>query len=353
MKILVVSDFHADMYKQYAKPVEGKPWNSRFQNQLDTLNKVFGIAEKENAVVVFNGDLYNQRKQIDQVVFNEITKAIATGSRLLKQPIYVLVGNHDQYDNSPKPASSVEYLETVNPNIHVINSVESVSINSKDNTDLIFMPYSEDTDMILKGLDDVVASLPDKDNAYLFAHIGVSGSKQGRWNHKLGGAFNLDELHPKRFSQIVLGHYHLRQELTDNVYYVGNTVPLNHNDDSQSKGVVLIDTEDNSHKFIEMDNPKFYTVDLAVDKMTPEELQELSAKNFVKVIAHSKDELEQLSEDKEDSMTLAYVAETTDESRLGVSAEASEKEIVAAYTDKYHPNVKNLALEELNKVGEA
>lgn len=358
IKIIVVSDFHADMYDSYAKPLNGKPWNDRFQNQLDTLDKIFDLAVKYKAKVIFNGDLFNQRVNINQIVYTQIVNKIVERSYQLQMvigghPVYFVAGNHDQYDNSRIPENSLAIFKLFEANtedqrlFRVINYPSTLVF--KD-TNLVFLPYSEDVDWSKSQLNQQIKGL-NKNSAYLFAHIGVDGAKQGRWNHRLGGAFSLGDLQPNKFNQIVLGHYHLRQTLQDDskhlVYYVGNTVPLNHNDDFQKKGVYLIDTEDNSAKFIAINNPLFMTLD--TNKYSADEIKDISKSNYIKLVTHSKEDLVKFKKDNQD-LTVAY--DPTDKKPvedLGIKITDSTKEIVKSYTDEYYPKQTKLALEVLNK----
>lgn len=356
MKIIVVSDFHADMYNQYAQPVTGKPWNTRFQSQLDSLDKIFDMAEKEKALVVFNGDLFNSRININQVVYTQIVNKIAERSFKLNKEtgygVFMLAGNHDQYDNSRVPNNSLSVFNNIKDSkgeniIDVFSYPDHFLFND---IEIFMLPYSEDVDYMHESLDEMLCEAEPNTKRYLFAHIGVAGAVQGKWNHRLSGAFKLSELHTDMFEQIILGHYHKRQTLTTDknhlVYYVGNTVPLNHNDDGDKKGVYLIDTEDNSARFIPLDNPIFDTVYIN----SKEDIDKVDSTNkFLRVIIKDKTLLEdECLKDK--NIVISYVPEEKDSSRLGIDAKSSTSDIVSKYTNKYYPKATKDALNVLNDV---
>lgn len=174
---LVVSDFHADMYTQYAKPLEHESWNDRFQNQLDKLNQIFNMAIENEERVIFNGDLFNSRVDINQVVYSQVVTLIIKRSKelfdTLDDPdhpvVYMLAGNHDQYDNSPIPENSLEVFEIANPAIQVVSKVKTFSDGLGNY--LTFVPYSEDTQMLKDQLAQEVdnnKNIP-RENKFLFA----------------------------------------------------------------------------------------------------------------------------------------------------------------------------------------
>mgnify|MGYP000987939515 CR=1 FL=1 len=354
MKYIVVSDFHADMYTQYAEPIGDEPYNTRFQHQLNTLSTIYKLALKYHAKVIFNGDLFNSRVNIDQVVYSNIVNTIVDEANLLSTDksihgpsTLLLAGNHDQYDNSRIPANSLAMFK----NFENCRVITTPSEFQSEDDDLVFLPYSEDTDWLKEELDKIV-SQKHSTNSYLFAHVGVSGAVQGKWNHRLGGAFSINELHPEYFKQIILGHYHLRQSLatgTDcKAYYVGNTVPLNHNDDGQKKGVYLVDTKANSAKFIEIQNPMFMTLD--AEKHSEADIKEASKTNYIKIVTHSKESLDTF---KDESALVSYEPEKDETtSDLGIKMDDSVSKIVKAYTEKYYPQRTDLALKVLNKAQE-
>lgn len=357
---LVVSDFHADMYTQYAKPLEHESWNDRFQNQLDKLNQIFNMAIENEERVIFNGDLFNSRVDINQVVYSQVVTLIIKRSKelfdTLDDPdhpvVYMLAGNHDQYDNSPIPENSLEVFEIANPAIQVVSKVKTFSDGLGNY--LTFVPYSEDTQMLKDQLAQEVdnnKNIP-RENKFLFAHVGVSGAVQGRWNHRLGGAFSQKDLKFSKFNQALLGHYHKRQQLADNAWYVGNTIPLNHNDDGMEKGIFEVAKDINQTKFMPLKSPMFYTLSLDDTKLSPDEIQNLIQCNYVRVIVNQKDSLRKLqakSAKEELNVNISYEPTVKTESRLGISADASTKEIVSKYADKFYPEAKQEALNVLNE----
>lgn len=351
MKIVVASDFHADLYTDYVKPAELKYGNNdRFKHQMEVLNEVYDIAERNDACVVLNGDLYNQRMAISPIVFTNVENIIKNRSEAVTT--YINVGNHDQQDNTTIPANSVNSLSS--PHVHVANTVNSYTL--EDGSAIILVPYSEDVEWLKKNIKQVVDSVTENtDNVVEFAHVGVQGSVQGRWNHRLGGAFSLSDLQEDKVKAVVLGHYHKRQDLSEKTFYVGNTVPMNHNDDGATKGVYLVDTITGEHTYIPIHSPMFMTLD-SNDIQGESDINDVTSQietNYVKLLVHDKETLAGFKDvaTKEDTnVNIALQEDITYNSRLDVDPKATEVEIVKAYTAKYHPDVADTALEILNKV---
>lgn len=356
MKFIVASDFHADLFNDYAQPTKDNSYgnNDRFAHQIEVLKEVFNLAQQHQAGVIFNGDLYNQRRAINPIVFSSVAQVMREESqKLLDQfnlPTLINVGNHDQQDNTQTPPNSVNIL-AVNSSIQVFDKVTLHQV-AKDEY-LLFVPYSEDVDYLKQQIKD---TLPWTDKKVtVVAHVGVAGSVQGRWNHRLGGAFTLSDLQEDKAQAVVLGHYHKRQDLSEKAFYVGNTVPMNHNDDGDEKGVYLVDTSNGDHTFISIASPLFKTLDL--NTLSETELDNLEADmaaNYIKVIAHDKDQVKQLqekaSQDDHINVNIALKQEIKQQSRLGVETNANELEIVQAYTTKYYPEATKVALDILNEV---
>lgn len=337
-KYICVSDFHIDIWEKNSQP--NKDVNTRFHHQRVILDEIYNLAKKEKATVIFNGDIFNSRKNIDIRCINMFTEELLKHKDI---PVIFNVGNHDQVDNSSHPDHSLEIYKLLG--YSVFDHVGSLTIG---NDHLVFVPYSEDIKYLKDNLAKEVEVLDLAKHNLLFAHIGVAGSKNGKWLHRLDGAFAVGELYSDKFQFVALGHYHMRQMLADNVFYAGDTIPLNGNDEGLEKGVYLIDTEKGNAKFVPLKSPKFITVDLANTKLSAEEIKEIARDNFVKVISTNAEDTKKYSDN---NLQVVQEVNTEFKPRLGLSVNDSTKEIVEKYaTEKYDDKVKDKSLDILGKV---
>lgn len=118
------------------------------------------------------------------------------------------------------------------------------------------------------------------------------------------------------------------------------------------KGIFEVAKDINQTKFMPLKSPMFYTLSLDDTKLSPDEIQNLIQCNYVRVIVNQKDSLRKLqakSAKEELNVNISYEPTVKTESRLGISADASTKEIVSKYADKFYPEAKQEALNVLNE----
>ncbi|ADJ53150.1 recombination exonuclease [Brochothrix phage BtpYZU04] len=330
MKFVVFSDFHAHRFTEFAQPTE-TGINTRVQAMLTTLEKVYQIAEEKGADVLFAGDLFHKRGAVDTSIFNLVFNIIA------KQTVQTVLlrGNHDSVNNSLYSDSSLVPFSAL-PNVTV---VEKPSVVSVYDAKIVCVPYGDE-------IAEMKTFIKENDGDILLAHIGVDGSTTGRYSHTLEGAFSVNDLRPKDFKYVALGHYHKRQFLgpTRNVFYVGNTVQTSFSDEGQDKGVMFIDTDIGGEpEFIPIANPAFMT--LTEDNL-PENIEEVLANNFVRLQASAETvaQLTTSSSDSEDfNLRVEIQKDFTSTARLDIDVNTEPKDITKEWAQEYQPeNTKDL-----------
>jgi len=348
----VFADFHADFYTTYAKPIADSNINDRTAHQFDILKSIIKIANERESPLLFAGDFFNERGQVDVRVVNRAVKVLHDE---LKVPMLMVAGNHDQIDNSNVPETSVDFFPYINledkeGSIEVFNTVSRVQYG---NTYYDMLPYTEDVATFKRALEELTAT-PKEDgcNYILVAHVGVDGAKNGKYNHRLGGAYGIGDLYPDYYDQIFVGHYHDRQKLAENAVYVGSTIPNSFNDEGHSKGIYLYDGTNNKATYKALPSKKFITLDTSkVEQGTL--TSEFLSKNYYKIISNSLDEIKELQQESLDeniAVNFEVKAEVKTESRLGIDPQAGSKEIVKAYTSQYCPEATDIALQVLEEV---
>lgn len=340
-RVIFFSDFHAHIFEDFAKPDE-EYVNDRFRAQIETLEKVFQIAREKEASLVFGGDLFHKRSKLEDVVFNNVYRVFAENNDVRT----ILVrGNHDSKDNT---TDSEHWLETFQylPHVTVIATPETYNIGDFQ---LYAIPYSDDVDYLKSKIFEFADhSIKDSEPGILVAHIGVDGSEVGKHSHRLEGAFSINELFPDSFDYVCLGHYHKRQFVgdRDNVFYAGNTIQASYSDEGQDKGVFLIDTDEGGKpEFIPIQNKKFITL-TDIDDDT----QDLVDNNYVRfILPQDKAQEVEIFKEESDNVRIEVQKEYKSDTRIRISMESNEEQIVEAYTKEYYPESTKLALDVLKE----
>lgn len=382
-KIVVCSDVHIGVYTNFGKPVPNETLNDVSLDSIDAFQQVLDYCRDNNVTrLIVNGDLFDHRGTLDVRIINKVTKMledfIITSSNTT---IYLLAGNHDQIDNSPKPENSLQFLESINDSgmnstINVIDEPLFEPIN--DNISFYFIPYSEDVQSLKDWIADEVKGLDPRKVNFLFAHVGVEGATDGGlYTHRLGGAFAVGDLHYGDFTYVLLGHYHNRQELgtKHNMWYVGSTSQKSFSDEGQDKGFDIFDIGSKLekqdfdfftdygdfvvlHKFIKTKGKKFVTIDMKTSKYTPEEIQQLMKDNYVRIITYNKEDtktIQKVAKSENVNVAISLKEKQETKNRLGLKGDSSESQIVSTYAKAFYPddpNVAKIALEQLEKAGQ-
>lgn len=346
-KFIFFSDFHAHVFDDFAKP-DPQYINDRFKAQMETLQKVFDIARENEAALIFGGDLFHKRAKIDDIVFNKVY-AIFARNRDVRT---VLVrGNHDSRTNATHSEHWLESFQYL-PHVTVAATPENIFVTDDHGNEFMVaaIPYSDDVGHLKEKINEF-AERAKKDTEHetvLVAHIGVDGSEVGKHSHRLEGAFEIGDLHPDVFKYVCLGHYHKRQFLggTNNVFYAGNTIQASFSDEGQDKGVFIVDTEhDNSAAFIPIQNKKFITV-----TEINENTQELVNNNYVRfILPQSQAQEVEIFKSENDNIRVEVQREYKSETRIAISMESNEEQIVEAYTKEFYPHATDLALDILKE----
>jgi DNA repair exonuclease SbcCD nuclease subunit len=344
-KVVFFSDFHAHIFDDFAKP-DPEYVNDRFRAQIETLHKVFDIARKNEATLVFGGDLFHKRAKIDDIVFNKVYKAFAENKDV---PTRLVRGNHDARTNQTVTEHWLETFQYL-PHVEVYDTPEiGYVVNDGEDFFLYAVPYSDDTSLLKQKIVEFANHAKNEDiPSMLVAHIGVDGSEVGKYSHRLEGAFKIGDLFPDVFDYVALGHYHKRQFLggLDNVFYAGNTIQTSYSDEGQPKGVFLIDFEKGGKpEFIEIPNKMFITL-TDIDENT----QQLVDKNYVRfILPQDKAQEVEIFKEETDNIRVEIQKEYKTETRIDIGMDSNEQQIVEAYTKEFYPEAADIALDILKE----
>lgn len=253
MKVLIISDLHADNYTQFARLLDNGV-NSRLQACLDVLSQVHDICiSKEISDIFFLGDLFNSRTAVPMDVYYLVYEKLKEISN--DRDIWLLVGNHDLFLKRGNEISSTRPFETI---CHVVDK-PMVTISVDNLTQFVWLPFEEGNKENLKLLRDF-QPLSIRKNALLLGHLGLTGAKVGTHEYRMKTELNVEDLHPELFDWVVLGHYHKFQILgkDENVVYAGSMLQRTFGERGEKKSAFIFDTK-NPHELsrIELTAPKF------------------------------------------------------------------------------------------------
>lgn len=375
IKILSCGDVHLTNYTAFNRPVDNSVSGSRLEYILKALDYFFDYGNEHNIhTFVINGDLFDQRQRDNPSTLEYIRYRIISKFRTVSSDnnfLYINSGNHDQATRQVTP-SAVEHFDLYRTNSHFIQVMNKVTLITDYDFEYLFIPYSEDVQGLKKEIQKTLKEDKEKYPIYVFAHLGVDGAVQGRWNHRLNDAFNLDDLgwNDPRVRLITLGHFHTRQTLKKQggkeSFYQGGLTELNFNDIRENglgapRGFDEIDTVTGEHKFIDLTNdpydlPTFNLIDF--DKVKDKEhriglLADLSKMgNYIRITTTDKHYYEELKDKLVPELTQVVFIPPEHKEEMQVKSGMSDNKIVEEYCKKYYPDVVDEALDYLKKAKE-
>lgn len=339
--IVNFSDFHAHLWQDFSKP-DPVFTTDRFRDQIGVLEGVFNYAEENNADILFNGDLFHKRMNVDVRVFNHVFSTFQNYSDTM---VYMIRGNHDSVTNSLYSPSSLEPFEALE-NVRVVETLDKIETPYYD---IYGVGYGEEVDKAKEWVNKSVEELDTSKVNILAAHIGVSGSYTGNYSHTLGGAFSVEDLHPEAFDIVTLGHYHRRQFLGDypNVFYVGNTLQTSFADEGQDKGFyfIAIDGKKWVLEFIKTSYVPFITINA---KDAPEELSN-AYYQFIGNVEESRAMKDIQESDQLSNVRINVRKDYSEEPRIAIKAGSTPQEVTQAFIKKDYPKLEDKALEVLKE----
>lgn len=369
MKLLVASDIHLTNYNAFNAEVSGLPqMGTRLVNLLSSLSYFFQYGRDRNIkYYVINGDLFDKRQRDNPTTLASIRALLAEYvSNLPKEAVvYLNVGNHDELgrDVYPNSLADFPYLDS---RFVVINKVQSFNLD--DGSNLFFVPYTENVEQSKKDIKESIKDM--KGPTTVFAHTGVEGGVQGRWQHRLEGAYSLSDLgyDQPNVKAIILGHYHNRYFIKKQpkpAWYVGDLLGLSFNDlnkdgSGADRGFDEIDTLTGKHTFVNLSKlfPTFNLFDYDESKVSA--YQELAKDNYLKLVFDDNDTLSEFMSGPYKDFNQAHVQLSISPSKTSENSldeeldhNASDYELVKSYCEDKYPEVTKSALNYLMKARES
>lgn len=225
------------------------------------LDEVGAAAEEREADIVFLGDFWTLRGTLNVRQVDEVLKRVEQW----KRRAYMIPGNHDQVTID----GLIHGLNIFRgmPNITVVDEpfIESKRVG--------FVPWRE------RDQQGSFAWMTAPD-VTIFGHAEVSGAI-ANGGHKAAGRVSLETLGGAR--AVYLGHYHKRQLLGDNTWYLGSPYAQNAGERDWPHGIAVITHKHASPDFIELtDLPRYWRFDIADEFW---DLSQVREQDIVEVVA--------------------------------------------------------------------
>lgn len=160
----------------------------------------------------------------------------------------IIPGNHDRTDLE----SEKSFLDVfkVYRNIRLIKASEAIYVEELGWIHML--GYFKESGSYSTRLANFIAHNHEK--TILITHIAISGVKNN------DGSIVTNDLQPnlfKKYDLVLTGHYHFRNQLASNIWYIGSSHPQNFGEDND-KGICIVN-KDLSLEFVNLNFPKYFT----------------------------------------------------------------------------------------------
>jgi exonuclease SbcD len=229
----------------------------------DLVRQKIALANRYDIKTVFLlGDVYTSRKAIEEFILNTFGEILDmfkdAGIKLI-----CIAGNHDKINQEKKESYLTPFRN--HPNFMLIELCGGIPIG-----DIMFhmVPYFKD-EVYVEQLDSLIEYI-GKENfktkkRFLLTHQSVNGVKNNDGTKVVDG-FDPDVF--DLFDKVLVGHYHNRSKVGENVYYIGSIAANNFGEDNE-KGFTLV-YDDGSLGFEKSKFKEYhkFTIDLSKDTYT-------------------------------------------------------------------------------------
>jgi exonuclease SbcD len=220
---------------------------------IDIFNQCFDLAQELKVKKVFHvGDFFTNR--MGQTLRTlKIAKKIFKEAKRRKIELHIIAGNHDKTDQTIDD-SYIDIFEY--EGVYVYDS--GWGYLDLENMYVFFIPYYT-TEKYIQILDDLCTSIMERQDLYsevplvLLTHqaidsvINNDGSRVES-DIKIG-LFD-------QFTNVLVGHYHNKQQISDNITYIGSSHPQNFGEDNDKGFTILY--EDGSIEHIVAQFPQYH-----------------------------------------------------------------------------------------------
>lgn len=234
-KILLIGDSHLSLGYPNSVDKWFKIHQEYFQDFLLPLIKKELTSDD---IIVHLGDLFDNRSVVPINILNFAQNVLEEMAKIC--PVHVIVGNHDLYTKSTNDVNTVKLYKYI-PNIYVYEEPTKIEFSGKS---ILMLPWVE------KKKEQVSILKKFTGTDYLFCHSDLNGAKMHLTSvaHKNNDKIDVEEF--SGYKNVYSGHIHILQRQKQ-FTFVGNIFEMDRNDRDNQKGIFILDTFDNSERFIE------------------------------------------------------------------------------------------------------
>jgi exonuclease SbcD len=187
------------------------------------------------------------------------------GSKLIE--MIAIPGNHDKTDLE----SENSFLDPFSSHLN-FNVFTKQTLIFEDKINICMLPYFKETGSYLDKLsilNSMIETQGKKVNI-LITHTSVTGVRNNDGS-QVDGPVSSDLF--KKFHSVFVGHYHNKQKVGNNIYYIGSSHPQNYGEDND-KGVTVLN-DDGSHEFIKLSFPEYHKYEINIEKLDAKTIKQL------------------------------------------------------------------------------
>lgn len=224
IRFLFSADWHLSRYSN-----DNVELTSNLPERLDGIRNAmyhmseFAINNGINTIIV-GGDVLHGKSIIHALAQDIMLDYFRNNSKL---NFIVIDGNHDKSGKSQSVVSALKSIDN-EPNVTRISKPLQVG-------EIMYVPYSDDI---------MIDSIKKHSATYLISHFGLNEAQLNS-GISISADIKLSDLIGK-YKTVLLGHYHLSQEIIRDeikLYYVGSLIELDYGERDNEKRFLVVDTE--------------------------------------------------------------------------------------------------------------
>jgi len=227
-KIAIVADVHLG-------------YSGRTNDILWALRTIRGYCQANNIdTVVVLGDLFHDRQHLSIEILCGAYDFFRETKFDYNQQWIAFPGNHDMF---LKHSWNINSIRPLGELLTIIDTVKILEIDDRRYWVLPFV-YSESAYMRILQRIEKQANKED----ILLTHVGVNNAIQNvcfllqRWS--------MVTFIQSKFDRVYAGHFHLCQQVGDNLWYPGSLLPFKFDEGDHDHGFFVFDQDKNEHEFI-------------------------------------------------------------------------------------------------------
>jgi len=289
------------------------------------------------------GDILHTHERVNSMVLNKALNFIGLISSIVKT--YILVGNHDMYNN--KQFLTDGHWMNCMKNWNNVVIVDKVVVDIINQCKIVFVPYVQNG-MFGKALDTCGTEWVDA--CCIFAHQEFYGCKMGAIISEDGDKWDIE------YPEVISGHIHDLQRPQSNVYYPGSSLQQSYSDNVKNIVVLLTIRPGEKNAMVEeidLDMCKKRIVHIKCDEFLKYDFGELlNSKDKIKITLHGVveeyKELRNTSVYRDISKRMIIIFKKTDNEKDYVIID--QKKDFRVFLEESISKEKNIYLEKVMKM---